>query len=482
MKNRNRMWSLLLVLVLCISQMLGCAATSSGEQVKQVTPLEKEKSNAVSYSFIGGKDVMPLQGFYGPYAAYRSADGNVLPDYFDEKYFKLIAEAGINVINYSDASYTNVPEQIEKALDLCEKYGMGYYVLDNRVSTNDGKPGEQTVNAALLGEYIADYSDHPAFCGVFLIDEPRTGYYMPGNEGQKDISRHGELAKTLQYDLGLMCYINAFPLIAGQQSTEPYEKYIAEYCDTMKPKYLMWDHYPFYPKQDADDLDEYFYNMSLAREHAQKNEIPFWAAIQAGSQWNDEHINFDSKVPYFPDESHFNWNVNTCLAFGVQGLTYFPLIQPEHFAWAESTPYDTQRNGVIGIFGNKTQWYYYIQNINRHIAVIDEVLMNSVNKGVIINGEQAEKDMELTNCVIETGKFQELMSVSGDAMVGCFNYNGKTALYVVNYSTKYAQHITLNLNDTHEIEKVQNAKTSHVKAKELTLDMAAGEGVLLVIK
>lgn len=128
-------------------------------------------------------------------------------------------------------------------------------------------------------------------------------------------------------------------------------------------------------------------------------------------------------------------------------------------------------------------WYNFAQNINKHIEVIDEVLMNSVNKGVIITGEQAKKDMELaTSCVIDSGAFQELLSVTGDAMVGCFNYNGKTALYVVNYSMEYAQHITLNLNEAHDVTVMQNAETSYVNAKNLQLDMAAGEGVLVVIE
>ena len=71
--------------------------------------------------------------------------------------------------------------------------------------------------------------------------------------------------------------------------------------------------------------------------------------------------------------------------------------------------------------------------------------------------------------------------MTGDAMVGCFNYNGKTALYVVNYSMEYAQYITLELNDRHNIKTVQNAEETYLKTKTLTLDMAAGEGVLVII-
>ena len=108
--------------------------------------------------------------------------------------------------------------------------------------------------------------------------------------------------------------------------------------------------------------------------------------------------------------------------------------------------------------------------------------MNSVNKGIILSGEQAIKDAELVTCVIESGTFNQLKSVSGDAMVGCFNYNGKTALYVVNYSYENAQHIKLDFGGTQNVRMIQNAETSYVKGKSLTLDMAAGEGILLVLE
>ena len=84
--------------------------------------------------------------------------------------------------------------------------------------------------------------------------------------------------------------------------------------------------------------------------------------------------------------------------------------------------------------------------------------------------------------LIESGKFQELQKVTGDTMVGCFNYNGKTALYVVNYDMEYAQKITLELNASHNIAMIQEAETNYVKGQTIPLDLAAGEGVLLVIE
>ena len=157
-------------------------------------------------------------------------------------------------------------------------------------------------------------------------------------------------------------------------------------------------------------------------------------------------------------------------------------MQPYQFTLAEEGKWDFERNGILGAMGNQTQWYYYAQEINKHIAAIDEVLMNSVNKGVIVSGEQAKADMSLTTCEIKDGTFHQLKSVTGDAMVGCFNYQGKTALYVVNYSMEHAQKITLTFDGSQNVKMIQNAEESYVKGKALTLDMAAGEGILLVLE
>lgn len=478
MRSKCRVWKKIVCLSLCSMLLVGCA-TEATVQEKEVIPMEAEASSSVSYNAIGGNDVMPISGFYGPYAAYYSEDGNVPPNFITDEYFQMIADAGVNMICQSSVNYNGTPELLLEMLDLCEKYGMGMFVTDSSVTNKVGKEG---VQAADISNQIVNYSDHPAFCGMYLVDEPRTAYF--GN-GSRYLEDYKDLAQIIQHDLGMACYMNLFPIWNMEQDKEAYAKYVAECVEVLKPRMLIWDHYPFDKGKTKDDLAMYFYNMDVIRQHAVKNNIPFWSFIQAGSQWNDGQDYFESETPYYPNEGQFNWNVNTCLAYGAQGIAYFPLIQPVHFAYAGSSDnpeWDFNRNGIIGAFGNKTQWYNYAKNINTHIAAIDSVLMNSVNKGIIVCGEDAIKDTEYSTCIIESGEFQELMSVSGDAMVGCFNYAGKTALYVVNYDMEHAQKITLNLNAAHNIQMIQNAEKSYVNAKNLPLDMAAGEGVLVVIE
>lgn len=473
MKNRMKA---ILILLACTVVLSGCMTAKKTENLS-IEDMKPEESNAVSFQIIGGKDVMPISGYYGPYPVNYSKDGNDLPDYITEEYYKMISEAGLNMISYSPSNYDSQAESILQSLEFAEKYNMGMFVRDTGVT---GQLGDETLSVEEIAERIVDYYDYDSFCGMYLVDEPYTAYYHSG-DGSRNISQYRKIAQILQYDLGLVCYSNMLPITDMPNQKEKYEQYMDEFCETFQPRVLMWDYYPFDNWRNGDMIP-YFYNMGLVREHALESGIPFWAYIQAGSQWNDSWDYFDSTTPYYPNEAQFNWNINTCLAYGAQGLQYFPVIQPYHFAFAETEAYDFERNGLIGAWGNKTQWYNYAQNISKHIQAIDEVLMNSISKGIIVSGERAENDTSKSSGIIKEGTFRQLQSIDGDAMTGCFNYNGKTALYVVNYSMEYAQKITLHLNEACNMDMIQNGEKSYIKARDITLDMAAGEGVLLVLK
>lgn len=477
MQNRHKKWKALLSFLMCGIMLMGCSASKTSESQKDSLVMENEGTRAVSISYLGGQDVMPITGYAGPYQHEHSQNGNIFPDYITEEYYQKLADAGINLIVHNFSDYASAPEAVKKNLELAHKYGIGMYVVDSNVT---GKTGQDEITAEEVAKEIIKYSDYEAFCGMYLVDEPQATYYSMG-DGTRLLGKYEQLADVLHNQLDIITYCNAFPINDLGRNKENYEKYIKEFCDILQPKVLCWDYYPFDEYREGK-MEVYFYNMDLIRGTAEEREIPFWAYIQAGAQWNDSFDELPSKTPYWPNEFQFNWNVNTSLAFGAQGIQYFPLLQPYQFALAEDGKWDFERNGILGAMGNENQWYYYAQEINKHIAAIDEVLMNCVNKGVIVSGEQAKADMSLTTCEIKEGTFNQLKSVSGDAMVGCFNYQGKTALYVVNYSMEYAQKITLGFDSTQNVRMIQNAEESYVKGKALTLDMAAGEGILLVLE
>ncbi len=459
-----------LVLIILLFALSACG---KGQEVVEIKPMEVEEVHAVSIDFLGGQDVMPISGFHGPYATASSFDAISLPDYFTDEIFQALSDCGINMVNHAYTDYVHAREQVIKMLELGEKYNIGIFVFDSQICY---RVGESALSLKEMDERINLYRDYPAFSGMYVVDEPGTSYFKPELTEERELSNYVPVFQNLK-ELGIVGSGNLNP-VWYDYDHEVYNQYVEEYISTCEPPYVSFDYYVFDPERSVSG---YFYNMDVIRHYAEKYEIPFWLYVQAGGQWNDGMQKFDS-IDYFPTEGQLHWNVNTALAYGAKGIEYFPLIQPYHFSWAVSQEHDFQRNGILGVWGNKTQWWYYVQSVNKQIAAVDSVLMNAVNKGVIVSGERAIKDTEGREFIMEGTAWRELADVKGNAMVGCFNYKGRTALYVVNYETEYAQKITLNLQDNYNMSVTQNAEVSTVNTKNLTLDLKAGEGVLVVFE
>ena len=112
-----------------------------------------------------------------------------------------------------------------------------------------------------------------------------------------------------------------------------------------------------------------------------------------------------------------------------------------------------------------TRWYYYAQRANKQIQAIDHVLMKSANEGVIVHGEDATRVIvtngEERNTVLESKTFRQLKSVEGDdCVIGCFDYQGGTALYVVNYSRTEKADVKLRFDGNDYLyEVIQRAQS-----------------------
>lgn len=468
----------ILVVVMIASMCVGCQQKENGNEEIVIEPMEILEVPKVSFDIIGGDDVMPIGGYYTPLASIHSIDGSAMPDYLCDEYFQMVADSGVNLMPYPQVNYATNAQIVMESLDMAEKYNIAMGVMDANVTGITGNANSDvTVEEAL--ESMSDYMNHPAFAGLFLYDEPRTPYYLP-SDGTHDLSVYVNIAEVLNKEIGIWTYQNLNPCLNSKWQEE-YDRYLQEYCETQSPTYILFDKYPMDASNRGKE-EEYLFNLAIVREYAEKYNIPMWTFVQAGSQWNDPKDHFESDG-YYPNEGEFDWIVNVNLAFGSKGIVYFPLFQPYWFAYAIGDSYDFERNGLIGAWGNKTRWYYYAQAINTHIAVIDEVLMNAQSVGILATGERSIADSyDTREALLEGSSWRELKDVSGDALIGCFNYQGKTALYVVNYSHEYAQKIDLSFVKECNVKVYQDAQVSYVTGNGITLDMPAGDGVLLVFE
>ena len=126
--------------------------------------------NTYSFDIIGGQDVMPIGLYYGPYTPNGSKNGETMPNFTDEYYIKLIAEAGINLFTYCPENYPQARESIKKVLTLSEKYNIGYYV--NAYDVVNMTHGFKPLDVDKLKSVVSEFTDYKSFVGFYSKDEP----------------------------------------------------------------------------------------------------------------------------------------------------------------------------------------------------------------------------------------------------------------------------------------------------------------------
>ena len=427
------------------------------------------------------QDVMPIGGYYGPIASYEDKElGYISEDFLQDKYFELIAECGLNIIVSTDSDYDSEPEDVHKTLKLCEKHQLRLCVRDRDLHSQ--------MTDSELEKRMSEYNQSSAFAGVRVVDEPSTTYFPRNLDGKQllqnnPLSRFQGLAVQLNGYKGIFGYVNLLPFYYWMgNSVEEYKNYVNECCDACQAKVLSYDHYPFDFAERDKALSVYFMNLSIIRGAAISRKIPFWAFVQCGGQWNDRKQRFESRS-YYPTEGEFTWNVNTCLAFGAKGIQYFPLVQPH---WFGLTPdgFDPRRQGMIGLDGRTNPWYDYAKKVNRQIAAVDEFLMNANSQGILVFGK-AQEYMQDVDCLIQNGTYRELTDVKtqdAGAIIGCFDYKGQTALYIVNHDMKRGQDITLQFEKTHKLRFVSEKGCIVISERQSALFLGAGEAMLLIVE
>ena len=469
----------MLLVVMMVFGIAGCAKEEE-KTVVVIEPMEKEEVLTYSFDMIGGTDVMPLVGYYGPNTDQFGINGIMSPDMLTADMFELIKGVGINMISYVNMQYQkqDAKRNIFTILELAEKHGMGFFVEDERwrnATNQDPKVAQQ-----MISEMISEYAHYSSFAGIHMPDELGHATLL-----DTDAWHPGKRIDQVDYaflaikELGYFANGNLYPMTTMGSDREKWTKYIRDYIEACQPEVLAYDYYMF--NENGVNTDMFFAHLAIAREESEKAGIPFWGYIQNGYYFNDQGQRADT-IPDFPNRGQYLWNVGCTLAYGAKVMQFFTLNCPGWYAYTTDGSMDPQRGGFIGPYGSKTRWYQYGKEILAQIAAVDEVLMNSVHKGVIATNDDIKTDLGTTNYLIKGTSWRELKGVKGDALIGCFNYNGKTALYVVNYDMEYAQHITLDFVNKYDVTVTQSAKESHHTGDSLTLTLSAGNSALVVFE
>ena len=431
------------------------------------------------YDFLP-RDVMPVLGFVAMpnENAYTSQSGFLNPTYITYKHFQTYKEAGFNIISglYEREPFNTY--EIRRAVDIAEELGLVYFVQDLDVRGD--------VSYEAMKELISSrwYMEKKAFGGISLKDEPSVNDYTSmglATQALKELAPDKVTHSTL-FPWGASAGqfgIDYMPNETYEEQWEMYEEYVSRYMREVDPKILAYDCYLlFYENDDllhpqtvrARAIKYAVKSLSLFRKTAKEHGIPFWVTVAPYNHLTRVQI----------PKKHFEWNVNLSLAYGAKGVqyyTYWTLM--EHYSQDALTNH--QYAGLVTLGGTPHNTYYSVQDVNRQIQAVDAVLMGSESIGLMQFGYPVlplpEED------VLES--FGELKNITGgDALVGCFDHNGKNVYYIVHDSiVNGSQTFTVSFDKKCDVRLI-NAETDKIveDTYSVGVNLSGGEAVLIEVE
>lgn len=355
--------------------------------------------------------------------------------------------------NYVMPPVTNVTVEQNKAiLDACAKNGLKYIVGDSRIGAKGpGDPGfEKDLDAV-----IADYANRPAMGGYYVRDEPNSADFP-------------KLAAINQYlfnhDWKHLPFINLFPNYASeaQLGNKTYEDHVAQFCKTVKPRILGYDHYIMMAcdPMEPSNLASYFQNMEVVRTYGLEHKIPSCFTLLS--------------IPHFsyrnPTEADLRWQVNTALAYGYKAIIYFTYWSPA--AWGF-------HHAIIEADGTRTERFDQVKRINGELKVIGPTLMKLTSTGVYHFGPVPEGSKALDESV------PIQMTSDYPVVLGMFRHeDGSTWAMVVNRDLRRENSVVLKLAPSITGVQEMSPKTGVMAdlkpvGHSITLKLRAGDRALL---
>lgn len=461
--KKNSFSKLLLsaISLIMVLSLFACGTPAPGNSNKVDFDTDIDKN--VTYETFGSYwmpqhnyQTMPIAGFNGA----PIQTGNYTDSFITkQETFANIAESGMNTIYGLYEPINAYQSEVLKALNYCSMYNLSYLPCFSSAHTQTSINGIRSAFAS------AQYSD--ALGGVIIRDEPSYSEYeaMAVSRGLFE-----QVIPNKLYHSNLFpTYARAQQLYDRNNKVAPpaegytYQQYVDDYIEIFNPQVLSYDFYPL--SGNFPNLSNgYFNNMSIIRKAALEANIPFWVYVPTCSY---------NKAVRIPTQSEIDWLVSTSLSYGCKGIQYFTCFLPIDGG-------EVFNGAIFDRSGNKTEVFDYVKKTNAHIKAVDYVLMRCISKGIVQVGLSTVAIPE-SDKIASYGGFA---SASGKhSIIGCFDFRGKTALYVTNNSISEAEEITLNFTEEFAGYIIKKTETEEFGKKgSVTLALDAGEGALVVLQ
>ncbi len=399
-------------------------------------------------------------------------------EFFSEERMKEAIDCGFNLIQggkvggylenaKKDEAYDVKTSQ--KALEICEKYGVQYTVFDIRIANLfKENPTEDEIDATVRA-VCEDFRSYPALHSYLIIDEPHTSQF-------EQIKKITDAFK--RYDPEHLPYINLFPNYASakQLGTADYESYVEQFVETVKPELLCYDHYHFlkinpknikitvppdsfeaqvYAASLSRDAKSGFYNnLEIIRKNGLKNDIPYMVIVLLVEHGPCRNV---TRAELF-------FEVWQSLAYGCSALSYY--------SYWELPPHNDYDNGIISFDGKKRDHYYDAQEINRRISPVGEHIALTKSEAVFHIGNSF-----LHEGATPFTPHRGIESISGGNLTVGFFENG--TFIIANQD--YVSSATITITTEKDLSLFNIETNSFDTVTENTFNIPAGEGIYLKI-
>ena len=486
--------SIALVGLICLSAFSGCKEPE--EEIKTGAVMEVEKSNAYVVSQLG-EDVIPVSLYVGPTPSYTNSGVNY-PSLITDEVYQNLKELGVNMIMTHNESRE---EDIHATMQLCDKYGFAYLLQvhganqqfsrleGNTIVCYDDYTEEEKAEAKqYLLDGIAPYVEYDSFAGVKFWDEQGMLTFPAVKSAQAILKElhpdklfycnllggtagSSEILATAQYHTSGINFATNELITAAK--TKGWDFYIDNFLEVAEPEVLSYDVYPW-GSLTTDITKGYMNWLGSAASKARTSKVAFWNFVQTSS--------FGDGICRTPNYYELGYNINTSLMYGAQGIECFNVINPVEWASAYNagtclTPLD--------LYGKPANNYYDLQKVFKQVQAVDHILMKSVFKGVLQSSQTREA---LARPIMNNLKeFNQVKGIRADftyALAGCFNYQGHTALYVVNASIKESEvsNVYIDFNQKVKGYAIQSCEETKFEGYTYTIPaLKAGEAVMVVI-
>lgn len=246
----------------------------------------------------------------------------------DDATLKKMADCGINMVAF-------VPP---KMLDACSKHGIRAIVFNENFNAYNDLPA--------LSKLIKKVNSHPAVFGYHLKDEPSAAEY-PG------LAKAVELVE--KEAPGKWPYINLLP-----GGGDAYDKYIEDFCTVCKPPILSYDLYAI--QEDGGFSDGFWVTLARFRDAGLRHNLPFYNIVLTSPHWRYRELT----------QTDLRMQTFGSLVYGCKGLSYYKF-------YSGSLPgapdLGNFHMGPLDEFGEKTQVWDWLRNINRQILNLGPTLL-----------------------------------------------------------------------------------------------------------